>query len=652
MLKFLSKRKRSRKALLVFIIAALAIGLIALFTIPGTGLLGGQPDNSTVVAKVGSYDITLKELRDALSGYAQGGFRGPGSPNDPATLYAVYGQQALDSLIRQKLILYEAERLNLQATDQEVRERIRQIFNPWPGDREYRSRIRQAGLTELEYEDSLRAAITEEKLRSFASAAAQVSPEEVEKEYKRNNTNYKVRWVEFSSDQFRDKVSATEADLRAFFEQNKAEFRINSEQRRAKYIFISRDKAAETIQVPDEELRKNFDPERYIEQIRVSQIVLNIPKSGEKAEEEARKKAEDIVKRARESEDFAALARQYSEDAKGRAKGGDLGWINKKDKREPDDPLNRAFNMKKDEVSQPIRKGDKFYILKVMDRKVPTFEQVRQQLLKEARSTKAYSKAAEIAAEAEARFKETKSAEATADEINKKYGAGVAEAVQTAFFTQDSSMPDPKIPEIKPSVFALKNPGDIGERQAVSGGFVIPQYLERRDPRDPSFEEIKPKVEERYRNQKANQMALEEARRLASQARTPDALKSMAETLKLKVEERSGLTGSDSIGPLTAEADRAPIYKLNPGEVTTEPIKNSNGDSYVVAALLERKDADMGEKFQKERKSVEERLLQSKRSAFFSAYLTAAEKRLKEEGKIRIYQDVIESALAKSKPKS
>jgi peptidyl-prolyl cis-trans isomerase D len=652
MLKFLSKRKRSRKALLVFIIAALAIGLIALFTIPGTGLLGDQPDNSAVVARVGSYDITLKELRDALSGYAQGGFRGPGSPSDPATLYAVYGQQALDSLIKQKLILYEADRLNLQATDQEVRERIRQIFNPWPGDREYRSRVRQAGLTELEYEDSLRAAISEEKLRSFASAAAQVSPEEVEKEYKRNNTNYKVRWVEFRADQFRDKVRATEADLRAFFEQHRAEFRINSEQRRAKYIFISQDKAAETIQIPDEELKKNFDPERHIEQIRVSQIVINIPKSDEKAEQEARKKAEDIVNRARGSEDFAALARQYSEDAKSRARGGDIGWINKKDKREPDDPLNRAFSMKKDEVSQPIRKADKFYILKVTDRKVPTFDQVRQQLLKEARSTKAYSKAAEIAAEAEGRFKETKSAEATADEINKKYGAGVAQAVLTDFFTEDSSMPNPKIPEIKPSVFALKNPGDIGERQAVSGGFVIPQYLERRDPRDPNFEEVKPIVEERYRNEKANQMALEEARRLASQARTPDALKSMAEALKLKVEERSGLTGSDSIGSLTAEADREPIYKLNPGEITAEPVKDSNSNSYVVAALLERKDADMGEKFQKERKSIEERLLQSRRSAFFNAYLAATEKRLKEEGKIRIYHDVIKSALAKSGPKS
>ena len=125
-----------------------------------------------------------------------------------------------------------------------------------------------------------------------------------------------------------------------------------------------------------------------------------------------------------------------------KAAGGDIGWVNKKEKRETDDPLNRVFNMQKDEVTQPTKKGDKFYILKVTDRKLPTFEESREQLLKEARMRKGYTKAVEIATEAEQKFKETQNADNVVAEINKKYGAQVAAAKETPFFVEGDALPD------------------------------------------------------------------------------------------------------------------------------------------------------------------------------------------------------------------
>jgi peptidyl-prolyl cis-trans isomerase D len=663
MLKFLSGRKRSRNALLLVFVGVMALSLVGFFSAwsgGAAGLLRGAGGNDTVIAKVGSYEVTAKELKDQLTSFGQQVAQGQGKTkqDDLSTLFGLYGQQVLDGLIRQKLILYEAERLSLDATDNEVQARLKQVFNPWPGSEQYRMRLQQNGIAPVSFEAQLRASIAQEHLRSFITAAIEIDPKLVEEEYRRNNSSYAVRWVEADPAKLRDKVSVTEADSRAYFEAHKADFKINTEQRSAHYIFVDQNKAGEAIQVSDDELKQDFDPDRMVKQVRVSQIVLNVPKpsadenkdkaASEKKpdiEEEIRKKAQEIFQRAQGSEgksaeDFAKLARERSEDPATRGKGGDLGWINRSDKRDTDDPLNRVFNMQKDEVSQPVKKGDKYYILKVTDRKIPTLADVRDDLLKAVRSRKGYSKAVEIATEAEQKFKETRNAETVVAEINKKYGAQVASVKDTPFFSEGDTLPDlPNASEVESSVFELQNPGDISDRM----GFAIAQYAEKRDPHDPAFEEVKDKVEKAYRADKARELALERAKEVA-RAHNADELKRLGTSMGLKVDERAGISGNDSIGPLLTEATRTPVYKLNPGEVTSEPIK-ADSDVYVVAALTGRKDADMGEPFQKERKSIEQRLLDEKRNTFFGTYLALTQKQLKDEGKIKVYDDAIAVAV-------
>src|SRR6185295_2467354 len=403
MLKFLRGRKRSRNAMLLIFVGILALSLVGLFSVAvsggAAGLFRGTGGNDSAVANVASYEITVKELKDALNGFSQQIAQGQGKTQrqDAATTYSQYGPQVLDNLIRQKVILYEAGQLNLEASDNEVQARIRQIFSPWPGIEGYRLRLQQAGITPVAFEEQLRASIAEQHLRSYITAGIQVSPQDVEADYRRTNTNYSFRWVEINPENLRDKVTVSDADLQAHFDANRDAFKITTEQRRARYIFIDQEKAGEAIQVSDDELKQEFDPQRNVKQIRVSQIVFNVPKETTapaaqrttggptteqkpSAEEELRKRAQDIVSRAqgaegKPAEDFAKLARENSQDPKTKASGGDIGWVNKDDKRESDDPITRTFAMQKDEVTQPIKKGDKYYILKVTDRKVPTFEE-------------------------------------------------------------------------------------------------------------------------------------------------------------------------------------------------------------------------------------------------------------------------------------
>ncbi|MBI3654733.1 MAG: peptidyl-prolyl cis-trans isomerase [Acidobacteria bacterium] len=682
MLKFLSRRNRSRNALLIIFIAALTIGLIGFFA-PGLrpwASGGAAADDDSVVATVLKRDITVKELRSALNAYGQQMAQGQGASKqmDLETVYSLYGQQAIDNLIRKEIILYEAEQNNLLATDGEVQEKLKQVFNPWPGPEQYRARLQQAGTTPIEFEENLRASIAEEKLRAFISAAAQVSPQEIEDDYRKANTTYKVRWMEVTPDKFRSQVVVNDANLRAYFDAHKADFKITQEERKAKYIFIDQKKAGEAVQVSDDELKKAFNPAANIQQVRVSQIVINVPqKAGEAKpkstkpkelagaadatpgsgeDQELAKKVEDIFNRAKGKdgkapEDFAALAREFSQDAKSKAAGGDIGYLNKKDKRDSDDPLNRVFSMAKDEVSSPIRKGDKFYILKVTDRKTPTFDEARPDLLKEVRNQKSYSKAVEVAQEAAQKFKESKNAEAVVAEINSKYGAQVAVVKETPFFVKGENLPElGAASDLETALFALPNPGEVSNWVNANNGFAVVQFSDTRDPHDPTFEEVKARVEQRYREDKAKDIAAEQARKIA-QAQTPDAMKAAGDALGLRVEERAGLSASDSIGPLVSEANREPIYKLKAGEVLREPVKITDSDNYVVAAVIERRDADMGEAFQKAKKGIEDKLLQEKQEALFMAHLTTVEKQLKDAGKIKIRQEVIDTLLASSPTK-
>jgi peptidyl-prolyl cis-trans isomerase D len=687
MLKFFRGRKRSRNALLLFFVGVLTLSLVGLFSVVvsggGAGLFGGASGDDAVVAKVAGYKITLKDLKDSLTSFGQQISQGQGRINRPdmRTTYAQFGPQVLDGLISDKLVLHEASRLNLEASDEEVQSRLKQLFNPWPGPEQYRARLMQAGMTPIRFEESLRASIAREHLRSYISAAAQVSPQEVEEDYRRANTKYTFRWVEVRADQFRDKVEVKDADLEAYFNEHKDNFKITGEQRRARYIFIDKSKAGEAVQISADELKQEYDPERNVQQVRVSQIVLNVPKAESNTnantsatntrntntrntntsvnanktaplskpvvtEEEIRKKAQEIADRAKggegkQAEDFAKLARETSEDAKSKSSGGDIGWVKKDDKRDLDDPLNTALNLKPGEVSQPIKKGDKYYILKVTERKVATFDEARPQLLKAAQEKKGHTEGVVIAREAQDKFKESKNAEAVVAEINQKYGSQVASVKETQFFAQGEAAP---LPELGSTLFGLDNPGDIADYIPVNNGFVVAQYLEKRDPHDPAFDEVRPRVEERYRNDKAKEIAADRARQVAA-AKTADEMKKIADSMGVKTDERAGLGSTDSVGVLVSEASRAPIYKLNPGEVTREPIKTESEDSFVVAALIARQDADMGEAFQKEKQSIQQRLLDEKRNTYFSTYLALTQKQMKDEGKIKIYDDVIAEAL-------
>jgi parvulin-like peptidyl-prolyl isomerase len=103
-------------------------------------------------------------------------------------------------------------------------------------------------------------------------------------------------------------------------------------------------------------------------QVRASHIFLAIPEGADAASaQEREEQAKKLLQRAQSGEDFARLAREYSEDPATRSEGGDLGWFGKDILPKPIEEL--VFSMKVDEVRGPVRADRGFHVIKLLGRR-------------------------------------------------------------------------------------------------------------------------------------------------------------------------------------------------------------------------------------------------------------------------------------------
>ncbi|MGL4912999.1 MAG: peptidylprolyl isomerase [Romboutsia sp.] len=143
-----------------------------------------------------------------------------------------------------------------------------------------------------------------------------------------------------------------------------------------------------TTKISDEELKKYYEDNKkqyYKDEVRASHILIstldkdNKPLS-ETKKKEAKKKAEDMLVRAKGEEEFAALAKENSDDPGSGSQGGDLGFFGK-GKMVPEFE-EAAFSLKVNEISDIVESQFGYHIIKVTDKvdeQVP-FEEVKDSI--------------------------------------------------------------------------------------------------------------------------------------------------------------------------------------------------------------------------------------------------------------------------------
>ncbi len=144
-------------------------------------------------------------------------------------------------------------------------------------------------------------------------------------------------------------------------------------------------KVRSKIKVADEDVKAEYVRRSKLEEadfeVHARHIVIQVPKNPTKAqEEEARKRAEELSRRARAGEDFVALARKYSEGPS-KTDGGDVGFFKRGEMVGAFDKV--AFTLKPGEVSDPVRSPFGWHVIQIVERRASAakpFEQVREEL--------------------------------------------------------------------------------------------------------------------------------------------------------------------------------------------------------------------------------------------------------------------------------
>lgn len=120
-----------------------------------------------------------------------------------------------------------------------------------------------------------------------------------------------------------------------------------------------------------------------LREIRASHILIRI-KNIQNGDEQAKKISEDLLKRARAREDFAKLAKQYSEDPGSKNNGGDLGFFSSGMMVRAFEEL--AFSLKVGDIGGPIKTDYGYHIIKVVDarlKKIPGKSDIEAAILQE-----------------------------------------------------------------------------------------------------------------------------------------------------------------------------------------------------------------------------------------------------------------------------
>lgn len=615
-------RMRRHKSWLKWSLAIVILAFVVLY-IPSF-LEPGMAGNSDVVASVEGREITVGRFRQAYQRQMQA-YRTQFGGNVDEKMLKQLGidQRIVQQMIEEETALAEASRLDISATDEEVRARIATMpglleNGQFIGEQRYRQMLEMQNMTPAEFEEQIRRSVTLQKLQAALTNWMTVDDTEVETEFKRRNEKVKLAVVSFPADKFREGLEATDAELSAYYEAHKNELKI-PEKRKVKYALVDMQAIRNRTQISPQDIERAYEDnlQQYStpEQVRASHILL---KTEGKDDAAVKKQAEDLLAKVKGGADFAQLATTHSEDDTSKVKGGDLDFFGKGSMVPEFDKV--AFSMKPGEISDLVKTQYGYHIIKVTDKKEAStkpLQEVRAQIEDQVKWERAQAEAQRVANEIAGKLKKP----ADVDTVAKAQGLTVGES---GLFSKDEPIAGLGVaPAVAERAFELKE-GEVSESIRTPQGFAFITVTGRQDSYVPKLDEVKARVRDEVLKKKAIDVARQRAATIGAQMKSGD-FNAAAKAAGLEIKTTEFIARGAPIGDVGASpAIDAVAFTLSVGAVS-DPIVTDNAT--VIVKVLERQDPAPSD-IASGKTTVKAELLNERRNRFYASYMSKARERM------------------------
>jgi peptidyl-prolyl cis-trans isomerase D len=644
MLRFLQKPGPLKKIILGGILVVICV-MMVITLVPG-GLfgdyLGGGLTTQGVIAKVGDQEIGLQDVSQQARLIGRQQFKG----NIPPTIMPYLMQRAAQNLITEKAIVYEADKMGLGVGDEELRENLHQgemgqILFPngnFIGQEAYEEVVSsQFNLSVQQFEREIKAEIAQRKLLAAISAAVTVSDKDIAEEVKKQDTKVKFDYAVLTLEDVKKQVKPTDAELKAFYEQNKQLYANSIPARiKARYILIDTEKLADQVSITPAELQQYYkthqDDYRIPETVTVRHILIKTPtpdasgKVDQKAVDAARAKAEDISKQLKAGANFGDLAKKYSDDPGSAKDGGLLPPITRG--RTVPEFEQAAFGTPVGQTTAIIRTSYGFHIIHVeakQDARLKPLDEVKPQIEPLLKKQKASAESQSVASAIQT-LSRTNGMDKAAAEKN-------LTVTTTDLITQTDPLPGVgNAPDFMSALFSAKK-NDPPAIAPTPVGYVIYQVTEIQPPQTPTFEQVKTKVEDQFRDQRAQALLAQKIRELSDRAHADHDLDKAAKEVGATVKTSDLVDRTSQVPDLGAMTGQASIaFTLNTGEISGPIQGGPNGVVLKVVEVQEPSPEQVKQGWDK----AKETLLQQKREEYEGLYVENLRTKLEKDGKIKI----------------
>lgn len=503
MLKVMRDSFKHLKWILVFVVF---LFIFFIFVDWGAGGGAGRSgvDSTSFAAKVNGQMVSLRDFDRALFFTQQNYEQLYGQSLTPEMIEALnLQQQVLNSLVDRQLLLQEAAKMGLTATEAEVRKKILEIPTLSPNGKFVGEELYERYVTSnmgypsaADFEEDIAQEVTLDKLESALFNAVIVSPAAAEAEYRARNENARIQYVLYSAERAAEGITLTDAEIEAHYRANTSKYS-HPEQRQVKYLLGDLAQVRSQLTVPDAQLRaeyeKNKESYKSGEAVRAQHILIKVDEAaGPEADTAAKARAESLYQQIRGGADFAALAREHSGDPGSAVRGGDLGFFEKGQMVAEFE--NAAFSLPAGQVSQPVRTSFGYHLIRVAEKRPAgyrPFEEVRPVLERQLTETRGREQARERIAQARLRLQQSKT---TTDEGFRAAATNGVTFNDTGWFARNDAISGiGRNATLSEWAFQAK-PGDIGEIIDTGRGPVVPVLANTRPQGAAPLAEIKEQV--------------------------------------------------------------------------------------------------------------------------------------------------------------